>query len=287
MATPISYEDWIDSGQFIELEDGKLCYHHRGQGFPVLMGHFWGGESWWYSRVIDELAKHFSVYAIDLPGCGQSDVPQLPYGVPQFADALIEMMNKLGIDRAHFVGIHGSGLNAVHIAATRPSRVARLVLDGYPQWNSSEGKELFRETIRPSWMDENELMVPTEGWDGISAGDYDYFPSLKGTEHEICLRRVSDGFMKNRRWAADIIKEALNYDGFASLALVQTATLCIYGEQDWGGGAVGEGEAPLRRLLHGITGAQSAIIPNAGLVPPFEQPAEWTRIVLDFLLKVG
>ena len=281
MTTRISYEEWIGMGKFLELEDGKIFYVKRGEGFPVFLMHFYGGESWWVSPVVDAFAEHFSVYAIDIPGCGQSDEPPLPYGPPQYADALIEFMNRLGIDKAHLVGIHGSGFNSVHLATTRPHRVGRLVLDGYPPWTPSEGKRLFREVVGPTWMDENEWMRPYEEWDGIG----DPFPSLQGPERDAAVRRVSDGFVKHRRWIAGAVKEALNYDGFTRLPLVQSAALVLYGESDWGMKPVGNGEPPVLRLLGGIPGARAEIIPNAGLVPSFEQPERYCEVVLDFLLK--
>lgn len=281
-----SYEEWLARAETVELADGRLSIVHAGEGFPVIMGHFWGGESWWYSKVFDAFAAEFNVYAIDLPGCGQSDVPPLPYGPAEFVNALVECMNKLGIDRAHFLCSHGSGLNAVHLAATRPTRVARIVLDGYPAWNSTEGTLLFRETMGLTWMDEDGLIRPFHEWGGLTSGPYDPFPSFDPETREACMRRVTDGYLKNPRWAADIIKQALKYDGFVRLPLVQSPALCIYGEQDWGGAPVGDAE-PLQRLAHGLTGAETLVIPNAGLVPMFEQPEEWRRVVLEFLQRSG
>lgn len=282
-----SYEEWTAGGELIDLTDGKLWYRHKGGGLPVLMGHFWGGESWWYSRVFDAFAEHFSVYAFDLPGCGQSDVPPLVYGPAQFSNALIEFMNKLGIDRAHFLCSHGSGLNAMHIAASRPTRVARIVVDGYPAWNDSEGRQLFHETMGHTWMTEDGSIAPFDEWGGLTSGEYDPFPSMQAEERDTCIQRVTDGYMKHPHWGASIIREALKYDGFKRLPLVQSPALCIYGEQDWGGAPVPNGESPLRRLLHGLTGAEATTIPDAGLVPMFEQPAEWTRLALEFLRRGG
>lgn len=283
-----TYEGWVKSAQFVQLEDGKLAYVHKGSGFPLVMIHFNGGESWWWSRVIDDFALHFSVYAIDLPGFGQSEVPVLPYGVPETARCLIEFMNKVGIDKAHFVGVHGGGAYSTYLAATRPTRVGRLVLDNYGNTNRTEAKVMFRDVIRKTWMDDTDAMVPISHWAGIGDGGFDYFPSLKGTpEHEICMKRVSDGWMKNRRWAADLIKVAHLQDEFEHLPLVQSAALCMYGDGDWQSASFGGADTPISRLLHGLTGAQTAMVSNAGLVPAFEQPAEWTRIVLEFLLKVG
>ncbi len=277
-----SYEQWVRCGEYANLEDGRVYFVKRGGGFPVLLMHFYGGESWWLSPVMDAFADHFTTYAIDIPGCGQSDEPVLPYGPPQYASALIEFMNRQGIDQAHLVGVHGSGLNAVHLAATRPTRVGRLVLDGYPPWNSSEGVGLFRDKIRTVWMDENEFMKSYDmaEWTG------DPFPSLAGEERDIAMERVKAGFLRHRRWIPSSIKEAMGYDGFVLLPSVQASTLVVYGESDWSIKPVGHGEAPIRRLLHGLTGARAEVIPNAGLVPSFEQPEAYTRVVLEeFLLK--
>jgi pimeloyl-ACP methyl ester carboxylesterase len=285
---PYTYEQWVDSAEFVTLTDGKLAYVHKGTGFPVVMLHFNGGESWWWSRVIDEIGRHFSAYALDLPGCGQSDVPLLPYTVPDMGDCIIEFMNAVGIDKAHFIGVHGGGPYSVQVAVTRPTRVGRLVLDNYGNVNRTEAKTLFRDVIKATWMDENEFMLPISEWSGIGDDGFDYFPSLKGTaEHERCMQRVSDGWMRNRKWTASLAKMGAIFDEFDSLPRVQSAALCMYGDGDWQSAPMGDGEPPISRLLHGLTGARTACISNAGLVPAYEQPAEWLKIVLDFLLKVG
>ncbi len=203
-------------------------------------------------------------------------------------DCIIEFMNQVGIDKAHFIGVHGGGPYSVQVAANTPTRVGRLVLDNYGNVNKTEAKKLFRDVIKKTWMDENEFMVPISEWSGIGDDGFDYFPSLKGTpEHEICMRRVSDGWMRNRMWTASLAKLGAIHDEFQSLPLVQSAALCMYGDGDWQSAPLEEGETPISRLLHGLTGAQTACVSNAGLVPAYEQPDEWLRIVLDFLLKVA
>lgn len=280
MPANISYDDWLKMGQFAQLDDGKVFYVHKGRGFPLLLMHFYGGNSWWVSPIMDALAEHFSVYAIDIPGCSQSEVPPFPYGPPEYADAITEFMNKMGIDRAHLLGIHGSSLTAKHIATTRPSRVAKLILDGYAPWNRLEGRKLYREAVLPTWIDENQAIKPYEEWGGIG----NPFPSLQGTERETAMKRVSQDFSKNPMWSASIIKEALKYDCFSRLDMVAAPTLIIYGDSDWGMQPVTKtGGAPIDRLLNGILGSRLEIIPNAGLVPSFEQPEIYAKIVLDFL----
>lgn len=78
---------------------------------------------------MDVLARDHRVVAVDLPGFGESATDgSLPYGVPFFAATLCELLDRLGIDRAARVGNSMGGQVSAYAAATRPSRVERLVL---------------------------------------------------------------------------------------------------------------------------------------------------------------
>lgn len=277
MTIRYSYDDWLKIGQFIQLDDGKLHYIQKGKGFPVIMLHLFGGNSWWWSKVIDDFAEHFTVYAIDLPGCAQSEQPPLPYGPPEMAEMLKEFMDKKGIVRAHIVGSHGGSLSSAHFATTRPSRVAKLVMDGTPPWNRLEGKKYWLEMIRPNWLDENELPKPYGTWGGAAGSP---FPGLDSEEEkEIARERAATDFWcGNGRWWITITKEALKYDVYTRLHHIEAPTLIVNGEHEWG-------RRSEYRLLNGIVGSELAVISKAGGQPAFEQPEAYLKAVLSFLLR--
>ncbi|MGB9593235.1 MAG: alpha/beta fold hydrolase, partial [Anaerolineae bacterium] len=95
---------------------------------PLVLIHGLGSEADTWRHVIPPLVKQFRVIAVDLPGFGRSDKPRRAYTVPFFCDALVELLDALGIARAGLVG-HSLGAVIAHFAALqRPDRVERLVL---------------------------------------------------------------------------------------------------------------------------------------------------------------
>ena len=95
---------------------------------PLVLIHGLGNEADTWRYVIPPLADRFRVVAPDLPGFGRSDKPRRAYTVPFFRDALLELLDVLGIRKACLAG-HSLGAIIAHFAAlTHPDRVERLVL---------------------------------------------------------------------------------------------------------------------------------------------------------------
>jgi pimeloyl-ACP methyl ester carboxylesterase len=75
------------------------------------------------------MADHNRVIAIDLPGFGDSVKPLgAPYNAEFFANAVIALMDAMGIDRAHLAGNSMGGRVALEVGMRAPERVGRLVL---------------------------------------------------------------------------------------------------------------------------------------------------------------
>lgn len=69
------------SGTYYEWRFGKIYYTKHGEGKPVLLIHdltTYSSACEW-SKVVHDLAKTNTVYAIDLLGCGRSDKPNFTY----------------------------------------------------------------------------------------------------------------------------------------------------------------------------------------------------------------
>ena len=72
-----------------------------------------------------------SVYAPDLPGCGESDPPGAAGGsVEQAAAAVADLVADLRLRQVDVLGAHGGGAVAVELALARPGLVRALVLVG-------------------------------------------------------------------------------------------------------------------------------------------------------------
>ena len=73
-----------------------------------------------------ELAEHFRVIRYDARGHGASPAPSGPYTIDDFAEDLIQLLDRHGVDAAYIAGISLGGMTAMAFAATHPERVNRL-----------------------------------------------------------------------------------------------------------------------------------------------------------------
>ncbi|MDA3648904.1 alpha/beta fold hydrolase [Saccharopolyspora indica] len=113
-----------------------LHYHETGdpQQSTVVMLHGGGpGASSWsnFSRNIPVFGEQFRTIAVDQPGFGRSDKPT-EHGqyFTHSASALLELLDELGVERAHLLGNSLGGGTAVRFALNNPDRAGRLVLMG-------------------------------------------------------------------------------------------------------------------------------------------------------------
>jgi 4,5:9,10-diseco-3-hydroxy-5,9,17-trioxoandrosta-1(10),2-diene-4-oate hydrolase len=124
------------TSRFADLPSGlRLHYHEAGSpdtpAVVLLHGGGPGASAWSnFGRTLAVLAEHFHVLAVDQPGFGASSKPTT-FDRQYFtysADALAELLESLGIERAHVVGNSLGGGTAVRLALNHASKAGRLVL---------------------------------------------------------------------------------------------------------------------------------------------------------------
>jgi pimeloyl-ACP methyl ester carboxylesterase len=100
-----------------------------------------------FAEAIPRLAGERRVIAIDTPGYGCSDrVPGQP-SVEEYAGAVLDALQALGIDRFVPAGHHTGAIIAVELAAAAPARVERVVLSG-PVDLDEAGREFLKPFFR-------------------------------------------------------------------------------------------------------------------------------------------
>lgn len=99
-----------------------------GEGEPVMVLHGWGGKIESMAPVLDCLQRDFRVIALDLPGFGASPLPVEPWGTPQYAAFVSNVMEDLGIESARFVGHSYGAKTSLYLGATQPHLVGKLIL---------------------------------------------------------------------------------------------------------------------------------------------------------------
>ncbi len=122
-------EDAAAKTLFVEVDSGRLHYSVQGDGDGVvLLIHGFGGDlnNWLFNDTA--LAEQHQVYALDLPGHGESDKRFPSPGLDALADRVVGFMDAVGIGRAHLVGHSMGGGVAVRVAGRVPDRVDTLAL---------------------------------------------------------------------------------------------------------------------------------------------------------------
>ena len=116
------------STQQLVLNNLKTAYQVAGEGDGVLLLHGWGGEAASFQPVFEWLAQSHKVYALDLPGFGESQMPPTAWNSSDYAQFVIAFMEKLGIPKAHFIGHSFGGRISIIVSAEYPEKVDKLIL---------------------------------------------------------------------------------------------------------------------------------------------------------------
>ncbi len=94
----------------------------------VVLSNSLGSTHAMWDAQADALAEHFRVVRYDTRGHGGSPVPDGPYDIDDLADDLVALLDTLGLEKAHVVGLSLGGMTAMRLAARHPERVDRLVV---------------------------------------------------------------------------------------------------------------------------------------------------------------
>jgi pimeloyl-ACP methyl ester carboxylesterase len=119
--------------RFIKVGGLRVRYIDTKKGKDaMLLIHGLGGsiESW--TNNIDYLSKELRVIALDLPGFGYSDKPELDYTIKFYSDFVARFAEKLQVAPATVVGSSLGGHVAAEVAINHPGVVSRLVMISPP-----------------------------------------------------------------------------------------------------------------------------------------------------------
>ena len=116
---------------FFTAGDGcRIAYRWDGpQDAPVLVLansiattlHMWDGQ-------IAALTAHFRVLRYDLRGHGDSDAPAGDYSMDRLGRDVLELLDAVGVLRAHFLGLSLGGFVGQWLGIHAPERIGRLIL---------------------------------------------------------------------------------------------------------------------------------------------------------------
>ena len=142
----------------VPTREGNMHFVKQGAGYPLVMLHPLGTSTWAWSSVIDAFSQHYTCYAFDMLGHGESDKPTRHFNIPDYAQALDDACQILNIHRGHYVGNSVGAVLATEMAASFPERLDKLVLVGAPVWDARTAPERIAESA--AGYDADGMPVP-------------------------------------------------------------------------------------------------------------------------------
>ncbi len=136
---------------FIDVGARRVHYRRCGNGPVLLMAHQSPRSSAEYAELMETWGKHFTCIAPDTPGFGQS-APLADPGadIDCFADAVVDLLDALGLDKVAAYGFHSGGIILVTAMKRHPERFTRLAVGGYAIWTADE-MALFSDHYLPAF----------------------------------------------------------------------------------------------------------------------------------------
>ncbi len=257
----------------IMVNGSEVNYEFQGpsEAPVILLSHALATNLTLWEPQMNVLSRGFRVLRYDTLGHGGTAAPRGPYTLDQLAGQAGGLLDTLGIERVHFLGISMGGMIGQTLALARPQLLRSLILCDSSSRIPAEAQPLWKERIKIAESEGMEpLIEPTIGrW---------FTPPFRQTRPEI-IERV-------RGWirATMTIGYAASCRAIAALdlteriAAIQVPTLIVVGEEDQGT------PVAMSRAMHErIAGSVLAIIPSASHLSNMEQPDEFNRSVSSFL----
>ena len=131
------------TSRYVDTGDLRLHAVTGGDGPPLLLVHGWP-QTWYAWRLLmPELARDFTVVAVDQRGIGLSGKPEDGYDTGTLASDLVALMDALGHPRFALYGTDVGMPIAYALAADHPDRIERLIVSEAPLPGISPSPPLF------------------------------------------------------------------------------------------------------------------------------------------------
>ena len=185
-----------------------------------------------------------------------------------FADECVGLMDALGIEKAHIMGISFGGTIAMHVGLRYPGRVQSLIIGAAPHTMKGPRTPFAEKLVALSSQEREGLML-----DAVISPEGQKDEYLMAMTKKAIRGRTTEP--RSRRMAA--VQE---HDVTGSLRLITAPTLLIYGSDD-----------PLAvpstgEYIHQqIVGSELAIVEGARHGLSFEYREETAALVRDFVLR--
>jgi pimeloyl-ACP methyl ester carboxylesterase len=265
----------------LTASDGvKLYYEETGSGKPILFIHEFSGDYRAWEPQVRCFSRRYRCITYNARGYPPSEVPAdvEKYSQRRAVDDACNVLDHLGIDKAHVVGLSMGGVAAMHFGIVYPQRALSVVIGGVGFGAEPEKAAQFRaevEVVAQRWLDEGaKKFAPVygagPGREQLEAKDprgYREFIEQLSEHSELGAANTLRGVQARRPSPFELRDE---------LAKMTVPALIAHGDED---------RPALRTgvlLKETIPSAGLAVLPKTGHTMNLEEPALFNLILQEF-----
>ena len=249
-----------------------LAYDECGAGLPVVLLHGFPHDRTLWAPQLGAFVDACRCIAPDLRGFGESRV-EPPFTMDRYADDVVALLDKLGIDRAVIGGLSMGGYVAFAIWRRHRDRVRALVLADTRAGADSDDARAARRAQIDLVRSRGAAVLAAQLVTGqLGARTRERHPDIVEVVRDMIARAAVEGI-------AGALDAMLNRpDSTPTLATIDVPTLILVGEED--------GLTPLaesQKLNAGIAGSRLETIAGAGHLSNIERPAAFNHVLSEFV----
>ncbi len=272
--------DWLAQRRSVELPGATVNYVEIGEGSPILFIHgISGGWQNWLEN-LPHFGANQRAIALDLPGFGNSPMPEWEVGMPAYGQLIHDFCEKLGLERATLVGNSMGGFVAVEAATAEPQRYSRLVLVAAAGILNTWNPQVRATVTAYAWSKLGGVVADNGRWlvahprsRQLALAPFLRYPGR--LRPELLVEQMAGGRCPG---FGDALQSLISHDIRERLATIEMPTLIVWGLSD----RVIPVAAAIsyhRRIPH----SRLEIFERTGHVPQLERPARFNALLDEFL----
>jgi pimeloyl-ACP methyl ester carboxylesterase len=215
----------------VKVNDVKVYYEARSEGFPLMMiMGLSANVDWWDPRMLQGLSKKFKLIMFDNRGAGRTGVSDRRYTVKSFAEDTTDLMNVLGISRAHVIGVSMGGMIAQELALNFPEKVEKLVLCS-TNCGGARSVLASQEVLQALTADRSALSPEEIVRMTIPLLFTDDFIEKNPDLVELSIQRILRAPISNESFVRQL-NAIMEFDTYDRLPQIRASTLILHGKRD-------------------------------------------------------
>ena len=269
--------------QYVDIGGVKVRCIKTGAGQNLVLLHTLRTQLDLFEKVAPDLAKYFTVYALDYPGHGYSDIPKAQYDANFFVHSVERFLDALDLRNVTLCGVSIGGAISLIMAGRRNARVARVV--AINPYDYAKGRGMTRSSLL-GWMITATSEIPIIGETVMRLRNFIIMnavlqggvvkpesirPALLKEMYEVGNRRG------HYRAFISLLRNAASWEAATeAYGNINVPVCLIWGDKDWSRPSERERDPSL------LPGAKMVTVENGGHFLPIDCPQELHELIIRF-----